>query len=100
MEELLSALYVKPDESGYVILTLKNFAKDDGTSPSYIISGSYEVAYYYTNSDGYEFLIKMDNGNVWAFCRTDRSDLSLYGAYLTEDEIEDILDNLSLFFPE
>lgn len=100
VEELLSALYVKPDEIAYVELTFDNTAEYDSTSLSYVISGSYEVAYYYTNSDGYEFLIQMDNGHVWASCRTGHSNVSLYGAYLTEDEIEDILDNLSLFFPE
>ena len=100
VEETLGALYVKPDESAYVQLTFDNTAEYDGSGLSYVISGSFEVAYYYTNSDGYEFLIQMDNGNVWASCRSGHSNISLYGAYLTEDEIEDILDNLSLFFPE
>ena len=55
---------------------------------------------YYTSVDGHEFLIEMDNGNVWAQCRTSHANVSLYGAYLTTDEVEDILDNLSLTINE
>ena len=62
----------------------------------YIIDGSYETAYYYTTSDGFEFLIRLHNGRVWANCNTSHTYVSLYGAYLSRDEVEDILDNLSL----
>ena len=38
----------------------------------------------------------LHEGWVWAECRTSHADVSLNGAYLTQDEVEDILDNLSL----
>ena len=38
----------------------------------------------------------MHNGNVWVDCFTRHTTVSIYGAYLTSDEIEDILDNLQL----
>lgn len=99
--ELLSALYAKPDGSGYVKITLSNtIPKDNYATPTYVIDGSYETAYYYTNSDGYEFLVKMHNGNIWADCTTNCASASLFGAYLTQDEIEDILDNLQLSIQE
>ena len=66
----------------------------------FIVEGSYETSYYYTSVDGYEFLIEMDNGNVWAQCRTSHATVSLHGAYLTSDEVEDILDHLSLTINE
>ena len=94
--ELLDALYTKPDGSGYVTITLSNTVTSGNDTPTYVIDGSYETAYYYTSSGGYEFLIEMNNGNIWASCRTSCADVSLFGAYLTQSEIEDILDNLQL----
>lgn len=94
--ELLDALYARPDGSGYVTITLSNTVTSGNDTPTYVIDGSYETAYYYTNSGGYEFLIELDNGNIWASCDTDHASVSLYGAYLTQGEIEDILDNLQL----
>ena len=42
----------------------------------------------------------MDNGNVWAQCRTSHARVSLFGAYLSRAEVESILDNLSLSISE
>lgn len=94
--ELLDALYAKPDGSGYVTITLSNTVTSEDNTPTYVIDGSYETAYYYTSSGGYEFLIEMNNGTIWASCKMSCADVSLYGAYLTQGEIEDILDNLQL----
>lgn len=94
--ELLDALYAKPDGSGYVTITLSNTVTSKDDSPTYVIDGSYETAYYYTSSGGYEFLIEMNNGTIWASCKTSHADVSLFGAYLTQSEIEGILDNLQL----
>ena len=94
--ESLIALYAKPDNSGYVQVEFDNVAQADYYAQSYIIDGSYETAYYYTTPDGFEFLITMHNGRVWADCNTSHTYISLYGAYLSSDEVEDILDNLSL----
>ena len=100
VSEFFDALYAKKDDSGYVKVEIHNVAQADYWSQSYIIDGSYETAYYYTSADGYEFLIKMHNGRVWAGCNTSHASISLYGAYLTTDEVEDILDNLSLTINE
>lgn len=96
VSEMLQALYTKPDDSGYVRIEIYNTAQPDHFAQTYIVDGSYETAYYYTTSEGYEFLIEMDNGNVWADCNMNHTRISLYGAYLNSDEIESILDNLSL----
>lgn len=102
--EGFSALYAKKDGSGYVEIEIQNVeqaaAQEDYWEPIYIIEGSYETAYYYTSADGHQFLIKMDNGNVWVDCRTSHALIALYGAYLTADEVEDILDHLSLNISE
>ena len=96
ISEMFSALYSKEDNSGYVRVEVYNVAEADYFAQSYIIDGDYETAYDYTTTDGFEFLIRMNEGNVWADCRMSNAKISLYGAHLTSDEIEDILDNLSL----
>lgn len=96
VSEAFSALYAKPDDSGYVRVEIENVAEENYYAQSYIVDGSFETAYYYTSPDGYEFLITMDNGRIWADCSTNHASVCLYGAYLTSDEVEDIIDNLSL----
>ena len=95
VSEMFSALYSKEDNSGYVRVEVYNVAEADYFAQSYVIDGDYETTYDYTTADGFEFIIRMHNGNVWADCRMSNAKISLYGAYLTSDEIEDILDNLS-----
>lgn len=100
VSELFDALYAKKDGSGYVDFTIENIAQADYFAQTYVIDGSYETAYYYTSADGYEFLIEMDNGNVWVECNTSHASINLHSAYLTTDEVEDILDHLSLTINE
>ena len=100
VSENFDALYAKKNGSGSVDFTIDNIAQADYFVQTYVIDGSYETAYYYTSVDGHEFLIEMDNGHVWAQCRTSHANVSLHGAYLTTDEVEDILDNLSLAINE
>lgn len=94
--ELFSVLYASFGGSGYVNIMLSNTVTSSNDTPTYVIDGSYETAYYYTSSGGYEFLITMNNGGFQASCKTSHADVSLFGAYLTQSEIEDILDNLQL----
>ena len=94
--DFFTALYAKKDGSGYIDIDISNLAEADHWAQGYIVDGSYETAYYYTSADGYEFLIRMHNGNVWVDCFTRHATVSIYGAYLTSEEIEDILDNLQL----
>ena len=100
VSEYFSALYAKEDGEGYVHVEMYNTAQEDYFARTYIIDGGFETAYYYTSADGHEFLIEMDNENVWAECRTSHANVSLRGAYLTTDEVEEILDNLSLTINE
>ena len=101
VSEALEALYVKPDGSGYVRVSLRNMAQADYFAPSYVIDRiSFETAYYHTTPDGYEFLIEMNNGTVWAQCDTSHAGVRLFGAYLSRAEVESILDNLSLSISE
>lgn len=100
VSENFDALYAKKNGSGYVDFKIENIAQADYFVQAYVIDGSYETAYYYTSVDGHEFLIEMDNGHVWAQCCTSHANVSLHGAYLTTDEVEDILDNLSLAINE
>ena len=96
VSEYFEALYAKKDGSGYVTIDIQNRAQEANYAQGYIIDGSYETAYYYTSANGYEFLIKMNRGWVWVECRTAHAEVGLNGAYLTTDEVEDILDNLLL----
>ena len=100
VSENFDALYAKKNGSGYVDFTIENIAQADYFGQAYVIDGSYETAYYYTSVDGHEFLIEMDTGHFWAQCCTSHANVSLHGAYLTTDEVEDILDNLSLAINE
>ena len=94
--EVFQALYAKRDKSGYIRVELDYTAEKEPLSPSYIVDGSYETAYYYTTPEGYEFLIRLHKGHVWVKRSTNYTGVGLYGAHLTRDEVEDILDNLSL----
>lgn len=100
VSEYFEALYAKKDGSGYAIIDIQNRAQEADYAQSYIVDGSYETAYYYTSANGYEFLIKMNHGWVWVECRTAHAEVGMTGAYLTTDEVEEILDHLSLTINE
>ena len=69
-------------------------------SPAYIVDGSFEEAYYYTTANGCEFLITADGDTVWASCTTVKTSVSLYGAYLTTRDLEQIVEHLALSISE
>ena len=69
-------------------------------SPDYIVDGTFEEAYYYTTASGYEFLITADGDTVWASCTTAKTSVSLYGAYLTTSDLEQIVEHLSVSIAE
>lgn len=101
VSEDFNALYAKPDDSGgYLGVEICNLAQADFWPQNYIIDGIFDTAYYYTSADGYEFLIKMVNGFVRVDCQTSHACIKLYGAYFTAEEVEDILDHLSLTINE
>lgn len=94
--EIFRALYAGDDGKSWFRVCLTNTAEEMPSDKTFIVDGSYETAYYYTSADGYEFLIKMNNGLVWVDCNMSRTSVGLFGAYLSREEVEDILDNLSL----
>ncbi|MFQ8837816.1 MAG: hypothetical protein ACLR8L_08045 [Oscillospiraceae bacterium] len=69
-------------------------------SPDYIVDGTFEEAYYYTTASGYEFLITADGDTVRADCTTAKTSVSLYGAYLTTRDLEQIVEHLALSITE
>lgn len=99
VSEFFWARYGAKDGKGWVALE----ALYDGThnwSPSYIVDGSFEETYYYTTASGYEFLITADSGTVWADCTTTHATVSLYGAYLTTADMEQIVEHLAISLKE
>ena len=98
--ESFQALYAKKDSTGYVDLNFAYYAQADYLEQGYVQEDNYESVYYYTSTDGYEFLVMMYNGNVWVDCMTAHAKISFNGAYLTTSEVEEILDHLVLTINE
>ena len=99
VSEYFWARYGAKDGKGWIALE----AVYDGThnwGASYIVDGIYEEAYYYTTQNGYEFLITADSGTVWADCTTTHAAVSLYGAYLTTADMEQIVEHLAISLKE
>ena len=99
VSEFFWARYGAKDGKGWIALE----AVYDGThnwGASYIVDGIYEEAYYYTTQNGYEFLITADSGMVWADCTTDHASVSLYGAYLTTQDMEQIVEYMAVSMRE
>ena len=95
VSEYFWAAYGASDGTGWIRLEIVH----DTTwnmSPTYIVDGTFEEAYYYTTADGYEFLITADGDTVWADCTTAKTSVSLYGAYLTTADIEQIAEHLAV----
>ena len=95
VSEYFWAVYGANDGKGWVRLEIMH----DTTwnlSPDYIVDGTFEEAYYYTTADGYEFLITADGDTVWADCTTAKTNVSLYGAYLTTADLEQIVEHLAV----
>ena len=95
VSEYFWAAYGASDGTGWIRLEIVH----DTTwnmSPTYIVDGTFEEAYYYTTADGYEFLITADGDTVWADCTTAKTSISLYGAYLTTADIEQIAEHLAV----
>ena len=99
VSEFFWARYGAKDGKGWIALE----AVYDGThnwGASYIVDETYEEAYYYTTQNGYEFLITADSGTVWADCTTDHASVSLYGAYLTTQDMEQIVEYMAVSMRE
>lgn len=100
VSEYFSALYAKSDGSGYVQLQIYSTAQADYFTQSYAAKDSYDSAYYYTTPEGCEFLITAKSGKIWADCAASHTSVGLYGAHLANEEVENILDSLSLSLQE
>lgn len=97
--EFFWASYGANDGKGWVRLEIM-YDSTWNLSPAYIVDGSFEEAYYYTTASGCEFLITADGDTVWASCTTVKTNVSLYGAYLTTAEVEQIVEHLALSITE
>ena len=100
VSEYFSAAYGANDGKGWVSLDMDYDTTRKGLGPSYIVNGTFDQAYYYTTQDGYEFLITADSGTVWADCTTDHASVSLYGAYLTTQDMEQIVEYMAVSMRE
>ena len=99
VSEYFWARYGAKDGKGWIALEAL-YDSTHNWSPSYIVDGSFEETYYYTTASGYEFLITADSGTVWADCTTDHASVSLYGAYLTTADMEQIVEHLAISLKE
>lgn len=97
--EFFWASYGANDGKGWVRLEIM-YDSTWNLSPAYIVDGSFEEAYYYTTANGCEFLITADGDTVWASCTTAKTNVSLYGAYLTTRDLEQIVEHLALSISE
>lgn len=97
--EFFWASYGANDGKGWVRLEIM-YDTTWNLSPAYIMDGSFEEAYYYTTANGCEFLITADGDTVWASCTTVKTNVSLYGAYLTTRDLEQIVEHLALSISE
>ncbi len=68
----------------------------DYSNTSYFQEGVYDQSYFYSTSDGYVFLIQTFGDSIWADCSTKHTNFSLYGNFVSTDEVEDFLDHLNL----
>lgn len=100
VSEYFSAAYGANDGKGWVSLDMDYDTTRKGLGPSYIVNGTFDQAYYYTTQDGYEFLITASHDKVWASCYTDHAAVSLYGAYLTTRDLEQIVEHLAVSIAE
>ena len=96
---LIRASYGANDGKGWVRLEIM-YDSTWNLSPAYIVDGSFEEAYYYTTASGCEFLITADGDTAWASCTTVKTNVSLYGAYLTTSDLEQIVEHLALSISE
>lgn len=99
--ECFEALYAAGDESAWFTLC---YGRDPGSSNedanTYLVKGDYDAVYSYTTADGFEFVIQVYGDCSWAFCATKYSTISFYGGYMSQEEIENILDHLDLYVAE
>lgn len=99
VSEYFWAAYGANDGKGWVRLEIM-YDSTWNLSPAYIVDSSFEEAYYYTTASGCEFLITADGDTVWASCTTAKTNVSLYGAYLTTRDLEQIVEHLSVSIAE
>ena len=93
--ESLLALYATP-AGRWVQVEYSYDARTPDLGSSYIVEGHYDRAETYTSATGLEAVIKTASGSLWADVQTDHGYLSLYGAWITVEEAEAILDHLAL----
>ncbi len=99
VSEFFWAAYGVEGGPGWVSLDI-DYDTTRNLSPAYLVEDMLDEAYYYTTSNGYEFLITSLDGSASASCTTAKAYISISGSYLTTDDIEQIVEHLSLRISE
>lgn len=95
VSEYFWASYGVEGGPGWVNLDI-DYDTTHNLSPAYLLEDMLDEAYYYTTSNGYEFLITSLDGSASASCTTAQASIRISGAYLTTDDMEQIVEHLSL----
>lgn len=101
--EYFSSLYEMGNDKSWFFIGYEYDAENKEnnlSNNSYVVKDSYDNAYTYKNKDGFEFLITSYGDCVWAECNTNHAYVSLYGGYITTENVENILDSLDLYIYE
>lgn len=99
--EHATALYTTEDEGAWFSLDYSydsTYAYDG--SGDLVAESSYDAIYPYTTAEGHTFLLMFNGDCVWAECQTTYARVGLYGGYLKAEQLEELLDNLSLTIGE
>lgn len=90
-------MYASDDGHSYFQLSSHHdLSSFNDQSNTYVLKNSYDVLYNYTNPHGVEFVIKIYGDCVWASSITKNSSFDLYGGYMSADEVEKVLDQVTL----
>ena len=90
-----AVLYAK--ENGYFGMEYSHCVEDRNDAHNqFVAEDNHDKAYFYTTPQGVPFLIEAYGDCVWASCTTEHSHISLYGGYLSTDDVEAVLDHITL----
>lgn len=90
------ALYQGEAERSFFVLSCTNTAAKNQMENAYIAADAYDQIYHYTNAEGMEFIIKVYGDCIWAESVMEHSEIGLYGGYMRTDEVEAVLEHISL----
>ena len=95
-EASLTAHYSAGEDGEWFRLGMCHLAQHEWADSSYVFEDDWDEAYYYTNASGLEFLITVLDSRIDAWCVTEHTSLSLMSYFMSTEELEAVLDCLSL----